>query len=58
MGKLKEKGFKWKGKKIASIKKEGLKAICKNCSKEGHDEDHCWKLHPEMRLKKLNNKGK
>ena len=23
-----------------------------------HDEDHCWKLHPEMRPKKFNNKGK
>jgi len=31
---------------------------CKHCSKEGHDETHCWKLHPEMRPKKPNNKGK
>ena len=31
---------------------------CKHCSKEGHDETHCWKLHPEFRLKKPNNKGK
>ena len=30
----------------------------KNCSKEGHDEAHCWKLHPELRPKKFNNKGK
>ena len=31
---------------------------CKNCSKEGHDESHCWKLHRELRPKKPNNKGK
>ena len=31
---------------------------CKHCSKEGHDEDHYWKLHPEMRPKKFNNEGK
>ena len=32
--------------------------ICKHFSKEGHDENHCWKLHPELRPKKPNNKGK
>ena len=31
---------------------------CKHCSKEFHDETHCWKLHPELRPKKPNNKGK
>jgi hypothetical protein len=24
---------------------------CKHCKKEGHDDDHCWKLHPEKRPK-------
>jgi hypothetical protein len=24
---------------------------CKHCKKEGHDEDRCWKVHPEKRLK-------
>lgn len=57
-GKGKEKGFKGKANKNASIKKEGEKLTCKHCSKEGHDEAHCWKLHPEMKLKKFNNKGK
>jgi hypothetical protein len=28
--------------------KEG-KLSCKHCKKEGHDDDHCWKLHPEKR---------
>ena len=32
--------------------------VFKHCSKEGHDETHCWKLHPEMRPNKPNNKGK
>lgn len=37
------------------IKKEGEKITCKHCSKEGHDEDHCWKLHPNKGPKNLNN---
>jgi hypothetical protein len=45
-------------KKNASVKKEGEKFTCKHCSKDGHDEDHCWKLHPEKRPKKFGNKGK
>ena len=57
-GKAKEKTSKGKNKKNASIKKEGEKVTCKHCSKEGHDETHCWKLHPELRPKKPNNKGK
>jgi hypothetical protein len=50
--------FKGNGKKNSSVKKEGEKLSCKHCSKHGHDEDHCWKLHPEMRPKKFNNKTK
>ena len=50
--------FKGKGNKNASVKKEGEKIICKHCSKEGHDEDHCWKLHLEMRPKLFNDKEK
>ena len=57
-GKNKENTSKGKGKNNASVKKEGEKVVCKHCSKEGHDETHCWKLHPEMRPKKPNNKGK
>jgi hypothetical protein len=41
-----------------SINKEGEKFTCKHCSKDGHDEEHCWKLHPERRPKKFGNKGK
>ena len=45
-------------KKNVVVKKEGEKITCKHCSKDGHDEDHCWKLHPERRPKKFGNKGK
>jgi hypothetical protein len=31
------------------MKEENLS--CKHCKKEGHDDDHCWKLHPEKRPK-------
>ena len=57
-GKGNEKGSKGKGNKNASIKKEGEKLTWKHCSKEGHNEAHCWKLHTEMKPKKFNNKGK
>jgi hypothetical protein len=55
-----KKKFKGNGRKNAVVKKEGEKFTCKHCSKDGHDEDHCWKLHPERRPKKFgnNNKGK
>lgn len=54
-----EKGKKSKGKlkKNTYVKKEGEKPMCKNCSKESHDEAHCWKLHPELRPEIFNNKG-
>jgi hypothetical protein len=50
--------FKGNGEKNVVVKKEGEKFTCKHCSKDGHDEDHCWKLHPERRPKKFGNKGK
>ena len=57
-GKTKEKASKGKNKKNASIKKEGENMVCKHFSKEGHDETHYWKLHPELRPQKPNKKGK
>jgi len=50
--------FKDKHKKNVTCNKEGEKITCKHCSKEGHDEDHYWKLHLEMRPKSFNNKEK
>jgi hypothetical protein len=53
-----KKKFKGNGRKNAAVKKEGEKFTCKHCSKDGHDEDHCWKLHPERRPKKFGNNDK
>jgi hypothetical protein len=53
-----KKKFKGNGRNNSLVKKEGEKVTCKHCSKYDHDEDHCWKLHPEMRPKIFNNKGK
>ena len=32
--------------------------VFKHCSREGHEEKNCWKLHPEKRPEFNNNKGK
>jgi hypothetical protein len=42
-GKDSRKG-KGKEKKTATTRKEKL--TCEHCKKVGHDEDHCWTLHP------------
>jgi hypothetical protein len=41
---------KEKGKKEATIKKEGEKPTCSHCQKE-HDVSKCWKLHPKLKPK-------
>jgi hypothetical protein len=50
--------FEGNGKKNASVGKEREKISCKHFSKDGHDEDHFWKLHPETRPKNFSHKGK
>ena len=40
--------FNGRGKRNGSIKRDKEKLTCKNCSKNGHDEDHFWKLHREL----------
>jgi hypothetical protein len=47
---------KEKEKKIATTRKE--KPTCKHCKKVGHDEDHCWFLHPDLKPKKYANQGR
>eukprot|EP00253_Pinus_taeda_P010474 PITA_10474 len=57
-GENKEKTSKGKGKRNASIKQESEKVICKHCSKLGHEEKNCWKLHPEKKPQFNKSKGK
>jgi hypothetical protein len=47
----KEEKRKWNGKKENSVARKEENPPCKHCKKEGHDEDRCWKLHPEKRPK-------
>jgi len=47
---------KWKARKANTAQKG--KASCTHCKKEGHDDEHCWILHPELRPKKFEGKKK
>jgi hypothetical protein len=47
----KEDKRKWNGKKENSVERKEEKPSCKHYKKEGHDENHCWKFHPEKRPK-------
>jgi hypothetical protein len=47
----KEDKRKCHGKNSNSVGRKEDKLSFKHCNKEGHDEDHCWKLHPEKRPK-------
>jgi hypothetical protein len=42
---------KGNGKKGNSTKMKEENLSCKHCKKEGHNDEHCWKLHPEKRPK-------
>jgi hypothetical protein len=44
---------KGNGKKENSTTRREEKLSCNHCKKEGHDDDHCWKLHLEKRPKWL-----
>jgi hypothetical protein len=50
--------FKRKDKNIATIKREEGNPSSTHCKKSGHDDEHCWKLHPDKRLKQFGGKGK
>jgi hypothetical protein len=52
------KKFKRKDKKTATVTREGGNPSCTHCKKSGHDDEHCWKLHPEKRPKQFGGKGK
>jgi hypothetical protein len=49
---------KGKDKRTTTTKKEEGKSSCTHCQKDGHDDEHCWKLHPELRPKKFGGKRK
>jgi hypothetical protein len=52
------KKFKRKDKKTVTLKREEGKPSCTHCKKSGHDDEHCWKIHPEKRPKQFDGKGK
>jgi hypothetical protein len=54
---FKRKG-KGKDKRTTTTKKEGEKSSCTHCQKDGHDDEHCWKLHPELRPKRFGGQRK
>ena len=51
---------KWKARKANIAQKAN--ASCTHCKKDGHDDghdnEHCWILHPELRPKKFEGKKK
>jgi hypothetical protein len=52
------KKFKRKDKKTTTVAREGGEPSCTHCKRSSHDEEHCWKLHPEKKLKQFDGKGK
>jgi hypothetical protein len=52
------KKSKRKDKKTTTVTREGGKPSCTHCKKISHNEEHCWKLHPENKLKQFGGKGK
>eukprot|EP00253_Pinus_taeda_P032319 PITA_32319 len=46
----------WKARKANTAQKS--KSSCTHCKKDGHDDEHCWILHPELRPKKFEGKKK
>jgi hypothetical protein len=40
-----------KEKNTTIVKREEGNPSCTHCKKNGHDDEHCWKLHPNKRQK-------
>ncbi len=47
---------KWKERKTNTVQK--TKSSCTHCKKDGHDDEHCWILHLELKPKKFEGKKK
>ena len=45
-------------KRTVAAKRRGANPSCTHCEKEGHDEENCWKSHPELRPERNDRKGK
>ena len=45
-------------KRSTSSRRRGENPSCTHWEKEGHDEEKCWKLHPELRPGRNDRKGK
>jgi hypothetical protein len=54
-GKIKGKG---KGKKEVVVNKEEANPTCSHCKKEGHDDAHYRKIHPDLSAKRFGGKKK
>jgi hypothetical protein len=52
------KKFKMKEKNTTTMTREGGNPSCTHFNKIGHNEEHCWKLHPENKLRQFDGKGK
>jgi len=48
---LKEGRDKGKVNRTVTVKKGDVKLSCSHCQRDGHEEDHCWKLHPNLKPK-------
>eukprot|EP00253_Pinus_taeda_P019644 PITA_19644 len=51
-----KKKQKWKERKASVVQKD--KASSTHYNKDGHDDAHCWCLHPELKTKKFDGKKK
>jgi len=47
---------KWKERKANVV--QNTKPSCTHCKKDGHDDEHCWILHPELKPMKYDGKKK
>jgi len=47
---------KWKERKANVVQK--TKPSCTHCNKDGHEDEHCWILHPELKPKNYDGKKK
>ena len=46
--------MKWKERKTNVLQKD--KSSCTHYDKDGHDDEHCWSLHSELKPKKFGGK--